>query len=79
MSLKHCNKTKFKIGDKVKLKGFFDHRHHSKAVLGKIMTVKRIAWEHNGVGFPVTAVCVLPNGKEHGFCVTDLETAPALV
>jgi len=37
------------------------------------MIVQRIAWEHNGIEFPVTAVCVLPNGKEQGFIVEDLE------
>ena len=73
MCPKPNNRNKFKAGDKVKLKGFFDHRHYSKAVLGKVMIVQRVAWEHNGVEFPVTAVWRLPNGKEQGFIVVDLE------
>jgi hypothetical protein len=72
MTSKPNNRNKFKVGDKVKLKGFFDRRHYSQAVLGKVMIVQRIAWEHNGIEFPVTAVCRLPNGKEQGFIVEDL-------
>jgi len=73
MSSKSNNRNKFKTGDKVKLKGFFDRRHYSRGVLGKVMIVQRIAWKHNGIEFPVTAVCTLPNGKEQGFIVEDLE------